>query len=65
MGRVSDSERNSNRGKIIGKTDDMIYDLRTALTTPAVKFCDVAAFLISLIQEENEELLASYYKKYL
>jgi len=68
MGRVSDnSERNSNRDKIIGKicTDDMIYDLRTALTTPAVKFCDVAAFLISLIQEENEELLESYYKKYL
>jgi hypothetical protein len=68
MGRVSDnSEMNSNGSKIIGKicTDDMIYDLRTALTTPAVKFCDVAAFLISLIQKENEGLLASYNKKYL
>ena len=67
MGRVSDNS-NSNNKKIIGKicTDDMIYDLGTALTTPAVKFCDVAAFLISLIQdEENQGLLTSYNKKYL
>jgi len=64
MGRVSEGITN---GTIIGKicNDDMRYDLMTVLTTPIVKFCDVATFLISLVQENNQEVLISYNQKYL